>query len=54
MVKAILDNREIEVEEGTTVLEAARRMGIEIPTLCDHPAIEPYGGAATGIGGVIR
>jgi len=43
MVKIILDNREIEAEEGTTVLEAARRLWIPIPTLCDHPAIEPYG-----------
>ena len=29
-----LDNREISVPKGTTILEAARDMGIDIPTLC--------------------
>jgi formate dehydrogenase major subunit len=34
MTKLTIDRREICVEEGTTVLEAARRLGIRIPTLC--------------------
>ncbi len=34
MPKLSIDNREIEVPSGTTVLEAARQLGIEIPTLC--------------------
>lgn len=38
-----MDDRELSVGEGTTVLEAARAAGIWIPTLCDHPAVEPYG-----------
>jgi heterodisulfide reductase subunit A len=42
MVKFRLDGHETEVEEGTTILQAARELGIEIPTLCYHPAIEPY------------
>ena len=29
-----IDNREVSVPKGTTVLEAARGMGIDIPTLC--------------------
>ena len=29
-----IDNREISVPNGTTILEAARDMGIDIPTLC--------------------
>ena len=29
-----IDNREISVPKGTTVLEAARELGIDIPTLC--------------------
>lgn len=33
-VKLIIDGTEIEVDKGTTVLEAARSMGIHIPTLC--------------------
>ena len=29
-----IDNRELSVPKGTTILEAAREMGIDIPTLC--------------------
>ncbi|MCX7883865.1 MAG: 2Fe-2S iron-sulfur cluster-binding protein, partial [Caloramator sp.] len=34
MVKFKIDGIELEVPKGTTVLEAARKIGIEIPTLC--------------------
>lgn len=30
----VIDGREVEVERGMTVLEAARSIGIDIPTLC--------------------
>jgi len=43
MVKLTIDNREVEVEEETTLLQAARKLGIEIPTLCYHEALAPYG-----------
>jgi ferredoxin len=43
MVQVTIDGQSIEVEEGTTILEAAQRLGIYIPTLCHHPALEPYG-----------
>ena len=33
-IKLTIDNKQIEVEKGTTILDAARRMGIDIPTLC--------------------
>ncbi|MCL2027187.1 MAG: NADH-dependent [FeFe] hydrogenase, group A6 [Bacteroidales bacterium] len=33
-VKLIIDNKEVEVAKGTTVLKAAHECGIEIPTLC--------------------
>jgi NADP-reducing hydrogenase subunit HndD len=33
-VRLTIDNKEIEVPKGTTILDAARRMGIDIPTLC--------------------
>ena len=29
-----IDHRQVDVEPGSTVLDAARRLGIEIPTLC--------------------
>jgi bidirectional [NiFe] hydrogenase diaphorase subunit len=31
-----IDGKEVRAEEGTTVLEAARSVGISIPTLCHH------------------
>ncbi|MCX6272326.1 MAG: 2Fe-2S iron-sulfur cluster-binding protein, partial [Bacteroidetes bacterium] len=33
-VKLTIDNKTVEVEKGTTVLNAARQIGIDIPTLC--------------------
>ena len=33
-IKITIDNKQVEVEKGTTILDAARKMGIEIPTLC--------------------
>lgn len=44
MVTLTIDGRQLEVPEGTTVLEAAKLAGIEIPTLCHHPQLRPYGG----------
>jgi NADPH-dependent glutamate synthase beta subunit-like oxidoreductase/NADH:ubiquinone oxidoreductase subunit E len=44
MVKLTINGQLVEVPEGTTVLEAARRLGIKIPTLCYYEAIKPYGG----------
>ena len=41
MVNLTIDGRRAKVEPGTTVLEAARRLGIGIPTLCHVPGIEP-------------
>jgi NADH-quinone oxidoreductase subunit G/NADP-reducing hydrogenase subunit HndD len=34
MVKLTIDGHELEVQKGTTVLEAARELGIKIPSLC--------------------
>lgn len=34
MVKLTIDQRPVEVEEGTTILDAAAKAGITIPTLC--------------------
>jgi bidirectional [NiFe] hydrogenase diaphorase subunit len=38
-----IDGREVKAEEGMTILEAARTVGINIPTLCHHEKLEPYG-----------
>ena len=34
MPRLTIDHREVEVPPGATVLDAARRLGIDIPTLC--------------------
>jgi NADH dehydrogenase/NADH:ubiquinone oxidoreductase subunit G len=39
-----IDGREVEATAGMTVLEAAQRAGIHIPTLCHHEKLEPFGG----------
>jgi len=39
-----IDGREVTAGEGMTVLEAARRAGITIPTLCHHEMLAPFGG----------
>ena len=38
-----IDDREIAVQSGTTVLEAAGQLGIEIPTFCHHARLVPVG-----------
>ncbi|MGE5189019.1 MAG: FAD-dependent oxidoreductase [Gemmatimonadota bacterium] len=43
MIGLSVDNRPIEVEEGTRLLAAAERLGIKVPTLCHHKALSPYG-----------
>ena len=38
-----IDGREVEAEEGMTILVAAKSADIFIPTLCHHEELEPYG-----------
>ena len=38
-----IDGKEVKVTEGATILEVARKVGIEIPTLCYNSALEPFG-----------
>ncbi len=44
MVTLTIDGNQVEVPEGTTVLEAAEKLGIKVPRLCHHPSLKPYGG----------
>jgi len=41
-VKLSINDITIEVDEETTVFQAAEKMEIKIPTLCFHPLLEPY------------
>ncbi len=43
MVTVTINDQEIRVKAGITVLQAAREADIYIPTLCDHPAVLPAG-----------
>lgn len=43
-MKLTIDGREIACRDGATLLEAARGAGIAIPSLCDHPGLEPFAG----------
>ncbi|MBN1515156.1 iron hydrogenase small subunit [Candidatus Sumerlaeota bacterium] len=47
MIHAKINGIPCEVKEGTTILEAARQIYIEIPVLCKHPDLAPT--AACGI-----
>ncbi|MBI5584503.1 MAG: (2Fe-2S)-binding protein [Deltaproteobacteria bacterium] len=38
-----IDGKEVQAQEGMTVLEAAQSAGIAIPTLCYHKQLEPFG-----------
>ena len=42
-VSLTIDGKAIEAAAGSTILEAARESGIEIPTLCYHPRLRPLG-----------
>ena len=43
MIPITLNGRELEVREKRMVLEVAREQGIDIPSLCYHEALGPYG-----------
>jgi formate dehydrogenase alpha subunit len=44
MVTITFDEMKYEVNGDQTVLEAAREVGVSIPTLCYHPDLTSYGG----------
>ncbi|MCW4018435.1 MAG: 2Fe-2S iron-sulfur cluster-binding protein [Candidatus Bathyarchaeota archaeon] len=43
-IKLKIDNVEVAVPEGTTILDAAKSVGIIIPTLCNLEGLTGYGG----------
>ncbi len=42
-VTLIINDEKVKAKEGMTILEAARSIGIDIPTLCDHEKLASYG-----------
>jgi len=48
MPNLTIDHIEVKVDEGATLLEAARSAGIYIPALCYHPDLPPAPGVKPG------
>jgi len=44
MLQLTINGIQIEAPDGTTVLSAAKQAGIEIPSLCAHKELSPFGG----------
>ena len=42
-IKFSLDGQTVVAKPGETVFSVAKRYGIEIPALCHHEAVAPYG-----------
>lgn len=42
-VKVTINGKTYEVPEDFTILEACQRAGVYVPTLCNHPRLEPTG-----------
>jgi NADH-quinone oxidoreductase subunit G len=43
LVTLTIDGTEVTVPNGTLVVDAAKKIGIEIPVFCYHPKMEPVG-----------
>lgn len=43
MVNIKINGRDVEAKEGSSILENARNLNIEIPTLCYHQDLSPFG-----------
>ncbi len=43
LVNLKVNNMPVSVEEGTTILDAARKLNLRIPTLCNHPDLSVAG-----------
>ena len=43
LIKLTIDGHDVSVPEGTTIWDAARQAGIEIPVLCHSPRLRPVG-----------
>jgi len=41
-LKIELNGRPVQAEVGSTILEAARQNGVDVPTLCHDPRLKPY------------
>lgn len=42
MIQVTINNRKVQIEKGTTLLEASRLAGVHIPTLCYYPRLPSH------------
>jgi len=42
-IRLTIDDQMVEVPEGSTILDAARKAGSYVPALCNHPDLKPIG-----------
>jgi len=45
MLNVTIDKQKVQVEPGTTILQAAKKLGIKIPTLCAYQELDHFPGA---------
>lgn len=43
LIALTIDGKQVSCPPGTSILKAAEQLGIAVPTLCHHPALEPVG-----------
>jgi NADH-quinone oxidoreductase subunit G len=43
LISLEIDGKEIQVPAGTLVVDAAKKVGVDIPVFCYHPKMEPVG-----------
>ena len=49
-----INGKSVKAPEGATILEAAKRAGVRIPTLCHNDKLEPYGACRLCIVEIVR
>jgi len=42
-VPIIIDGQMVQIDQGAPIIDAAKKVGVVIPTLCYHEALKPYG-----------
>ncbi len=42
-VRVTIDGRDLSVPKGTLIVDAAKKLGIDIPVFCYHPKMKPVG-----------
>ncbi len=42
-IRLTIDDREVTIPQGATILDAARKAGSYVPALCHHPDLKPIG-----------